>query len=86
LIAGIPGLLAFLVFLGVPMAQAIRRSPGDPAIAACGVGIALIMISAVVAIYFTAEDMTAVLGLLTGIIVADREGRAAAGEPSGLLA
>ena len=38
-------------------------------------GIALIMVSAVVAIYFTVEDMTAVLGLLTGVLVADAEGR-----------
>ena len=86
LIAGIPGLVAFLVFLGAPMAQAFRRLPRDPAIAACGVGIALIMISAVVAIYFTVEDMTAVLGMLAGIIVADGEGRAAAGRGSGLTA
>ena len=43
------------------------------------------MISSVVAIYFTVEDMTAVLGLLAGVLVADAEGRAADGEPSGLL-
>ncbi len=84
LISGLPGLIAFLFFLGSPLAAAVRRSPRDPAIAACGIGIALIMVSAVVAIYFTTEDMTAVLGLLTGVIVADRGSRAAAGEPSGL--
>jgi hypothetical protein len=28
----------------------------------------------VVALYFSTEDMTAVLGLLAGILVADREG------------
>jgi O-antigen ligase len=86
LIAGVPGLLAFLFFLGLPAVEAVRRAPRDPAIASCGIGIVLIMISAVVAIYFTVEDMTAVLGLLTGVIVADSEGRAAAGEDSGLLA
>jgi len=85
LIAGIPGLLAFLVFLGVPLARSFRRTPADPAIAACGVAIAMIMISSVVAIYFTVEDMTAVLGLLTGVLVADAEGRAPLGEDSGLL-
>jgi O-antigen ligase len=85
LIGGVPGLLAFLVFLGAPLAHALRRVPRDPAISACGVGIAMIMISSVVAIYFTVEDMTAILGLLTGVLVADAEGRAAAKEPSGLM-
>jgi O-antigen ligase len=84
LIAGVPGLIAFLCFLGMPLLQALRRWPRDPAIAACGVGIALIMISSTVAIYFTVEDMTAVLGLLTGVIVADAQGRAAARRSSGL--
>lgn len=84
LIAGVPGLLAFLAFLLMPVLHAFRRVPRDPAIVACGTGVALIMISSVVAIYFTTEDMTAVLGLLTGVLVADAEGRAAADEPSGL--
>jgi O-antigen ligase len=85
LISGIPGLIAFLLFLGAPVVYSVRRLPSDPAIVSCGVGILLIMISAAVAIYFTVEDMTAVLGLLTGVIVADREGRATAREGSGLL-
>ncbi len=85
IIAGIPGLIFFLVFLGVPALHSVRRFPRDPPIAACGIGIALIMISSFVAIYFSVEDMTAVLGLLTGVLVADAEGPAAAGEPSGLL-
>jgi O-antigen ligase len=84
LISGLPGLIAFLAFLGVPLAHALRRMPRDPSIAALGVGIALVMISSVVAIYFTAENMTVVLGLLAGVIVADLEGRE--GESSGLLA
>ncbi len=84
LIGGIPGLLAFVLFLGTPVSLAWRRWPRDPSIAACGVGIAMIMVSSVVAIYFTVEDMTAVLGLLTGVIVADAESRAAEDRPSGL--
>ena len=86
LIAGIPGLLAFLVFLGTPLTYSLRRVPRDPPIIACGIGIALIMISAVVAIYFTVDDMTAILGLLSGVIVADAEGRAKIGKSSGLIA
>lgn len=84
LICGIPGLIAFVLFLGIPVAQALRRTPRDPAIAACGVGIAMIMISSVVAIYFTVEDMTAVLALLAGVVVADTEGRGRSAQPSGL--
>ena len=86
LIAGIPGLIAFLVFLGGPLLAALRRPTRDPGVTALGIGIAMIMISSVVAIYFTVDDMTAVLGLLTGVIVADAEGPAAARRPSGLVA
>lgn len=86
LIAGIPGLIAFLVFLGWPLLAALRRPTPDPAITALGIGIAMIMISSVVAIYFTVDDMTAVLGLLAGTIVADVEGPAREREPSGLAA
>ncbi|MGV1050106.1 MAG: O-antigen ligase family protein [Solirubrobacterales bacterium] len=86
LISGVPGLIAFLVFLIGPVSDAFKRRPRDPPILACGIGIVLIMISAVIAIYFTVEDMTTVLGLLTGVIVADREGRAADARGSGLLA
>jgi O-antigen ligase len=85
LISGVPGLIAFLFFLLTPVAQAIRRAPRDPAITACGVGIVMIMLSAIVAIYFTVENMTVVLALLTGVIVADHEGRAATEPSSGLL-
>ena len=84
LIGGVPGLLAFLAFLGLPMARAVTRIPRDPAITACAVGIAMIMVSSIVAIYFSVEDMTAVLGLLTGIIVADSAGPALEGARSGL--
>ncbi len=86
LICGVPGLTAFLLFLLIPVARAFRRAPVDPAITACGVGIAMIMISSIVAIYFSVEDMTTVLGLLTGVIVADHEGRAADAADSGLIA
>jgi O-antigen ligase len=84
LIGGVPGLIAFLVFLGVPLAHAFRRLPRDPAIAACAVGIAMIMISSIVAIYFSVDDMTAILGLLAGVIVADSQGPAADRLESGL--
>lgn len=86
LICGIPGLMAFLSFLVVPVVRAFRRAPTDPVITACGVGIVMIMISSIVAIYFSVEDMTTVLGLLAGVIVADFEGPAADGRGSGLLA
>lgn len=84
LIGGIPGLVAFLLFLGIPVAHSFTRLPRDPAILACGVGIAMIMVSSIVAIYFSVEDMTAVLGLLAGTIAADTETRLPDRLPSGL--
>jgi O-antigen ligase len=85
LIAGIPGLIAFLVFALVILVEAARRAPRDPAITACAVGLAGILISSVVAIYLTVPDMTGLIGLLAGVIIADRDSRAAAGEASGLI-
>jgi hypothetical protein len=38
-----------------------------------------------VAIYLTVPDMTGLIGLLAGVIIADRDSRAAAGETSGLI-
>jgi O-antigen ligase len=84
LICGLPGLIAFIAFLAIPVLRSFRRKPTDPAITACGVGIAMIMISSIVAIYFSVEDMTAILGLLAGVIVADHEGQAADRLKSGL--
>jgi len=84
LISGIPGLIAFLFFLGIPIVRAFGRTPIDPSVIACGVGIAMIMASSIVAIYFSVEDMTAVLALLAGTIVADFENRAGDNLDSGL--
>jgi O-antigen ligase len=72
LIGGVPALVAFLVFLVSSVRRAWSRVPPDPLIAACGVGLAMIMVSAIVAIYFSVEDMTLPLGLLAGIIAADQ--------------
>jgi O-antigen ligase len=85
LISGVPGLIAFLAFLLQPVAMALRRAPKDLGISACAVGVMLIMLSAFVALYFTAEDMVTMLALLTGVIVADHTSRAAEGRASGLL-
>ena len=84
LICGVPGLIAFLVFIGSAVLRAFRRSPVDPAITACGVGLAMIMVSSFVAIYFAVEDMTAVIGMLAGVIVADSQGRVLDRRDSGL--
>jgi O-antigen ligase len=85
LIAGVPGLIAFLAFVLMVLFEALRRVPRDPAITACAVGLTGILISSVVAIYLTVPDMTGLIGLLAGVIIADRDSRAAAGEPSGLI-
>lgn len=75
LVGGIGGLVSFIAFLVIPLIAALRRHPRDVSVTACGVGIAMIMMSAVVAIYFSVEDMTVVLALLTGVIIADGEER-----------
>lgn len=85
LICGIPGLIAFLVFAAIPLLTALQRAPRDPAIAACAIGLAIILVSSAVAIYLTVPDMTALIGLLAGVIIADRDGPAAAGERSHLV-
>ena len=82
LISGAIGLAAFITFLATPLLTAVRRVPRDPAIIGCAVGIAMIMMSAVVAIYFSVENMTPVLALLAGFIVADRAELADAAEDS----
>jgi O-antigen ligase len=84
LVGGIPALIAFLVFLGTALRRAFWRPAHDPAIAACGVGIALLMFSSVAAIYFTTVDTTTMLGLIAGVIVADAEGPAMDELDSGL--
>ena len=85
LLGGPIALISFVVFLGSAVRQAWTRAPRDPAITACGVGIVLVMLSAVVAIYFSSDDMTAMLGLLAGVIFADSTGRGGEGLSSGLI-
>ncbi len=70
LVAGVPGLIAFLVFLGKTLRLAWRRNERDPSMAACGVGLATIMLSSVVMLYFSVPDMTAAIGVISGAIVA----------------
>lgn len=72
LLGGVPALAAFVLFLLSSIRRAWSREPPDPLVAACGVGLAMIMASSIVAIYFSVEDMTIPLGLLAGIIAADR--------------
>jgi O-antigen ligase len=73
LVSGIPGLIAFVIFLGTPVVLALRRKRDDLLTVACGVGVGMIMVSAAVAIYFSVVDMTAMLGLLTGVVIAGVE-------------
>jgi O-antigen ligase len=81
LIGGIPALVAFLVFLltGLRAAWAFRTR--TPETAALGVGLASIMASAVVAIYFSVPDMAFAISLLAGAIFAARNVPQEAAEP-----
>lgn len=73
MITGIPGLITFVVFLGTTVVDGLRYLRDDLLLLSCAIGIGMIMISAVVAIYFTVVDMTAILGLLAGVVTAGVE-------------
>jgi O-antigen ligase len=71
LVAGLPGLICFLLFLGSVLRAAwTRRSRGDSTLWAPGVGLAMAMLSALAMISFSVDNWTAVIGLLAGAIVA----------------
>jgi len=70
LIAGIPGLICFLVYVGSALRTAARRAGSDPRTAGLGVGLLTVATSALVAIYYSVPEMTAAVGLVTGVIVA----------------
>ncbi len=74
LVAGIPGLICFLVYVGSVLRRAAQRAGSDPRTAALGVGLLTVATSALVAIYFSVPDMTSVVGLVTGVIVAATAG------------
>jgi O-antigen ligase len=82
-VAGIPGLLCFVVFLGSVLRAAFGNAARDPALLGLGAGLATVVLSAVVAIYFSVPDMTTALGLVAGAIVAmaSDSGSAAARRP-----
>ena len=71
LIAGIPGLIAFLTFLGTVVAQAVRARD-DVDVLVWGVGVVMVMISAFVMISFADSNMAAALALLAAAAVAGR--------------
>lgn len=71
LIGGIPTLAAFLLFLGLSLRAAFAGG-SPPWVRACGAGLATIMLSAFVALYFTAEDMIVPIALLAAAAVASR--------------
>lgn len=80
LIAGIPALAAFLAYLLASLRLAWAWRLRTPESAAWGVGLASIMLSAFVAIYFSAADMVFAISLLTGAIFVTRSDREEAGE------
>jgi O-antigen ligase len=69
LICGVPGLLAFLAFL-LSSLGAARRQLWDTDVSAWAVGLAMIMLSAVVMISFADASSALAIGLLAGAVVA----------------
>jgi len=81
LIAGLPALIAFLAYLLTSLWVAWSWRTRTPESAAWGVGIASIMLSAIVAIYFSAPDMIFGIALLTAAIYAARRDLETTGQP-----
>jgi O-antigen ligase len=71
LLGGIPLLLCWLGYLGAAL-RCAWRAPRDPLVAAAGIGIFMIMLSAVVEIYFSTQRWTTTLAMVAGAIVAMR--------------
>lgn len=69
LMAGIPGLLCFLVFLVSVLRKAFSRAHRGPDLVACGVGVTVFALSGVVMLSFSAYNFLTVLALLSGCIV-----------------
>lgn len=74
LMAGIPGLLAFLLFLFVVLRTAFARGNRRPDLVACGVGVSVFALSAVVMLSFSSYNMLAAFALLSGCIVVMADG------------
>lgn len=72
LIAGLPALLAFMAFLLASLRSAWSWRTRTPETAAWGVGLASIMLSSIVAIYFSASEMIFAICLLTAAIYVAR--------------
>jgi O-antigen ligase len=68
LIAGLPALIAFLGYLLASLWAAWSWRTRTPETAGLGVGLASIMLSSLVAIYFSAPDMIVAISLLTAAI------------------
>jgi hypothetical protein len=72
LVGGIPLMLLWGGFLVSSLRMAWTR-PRDPLLSALGVGLAMIMISGLVELFFSTEGMTLTIGLLTGLIHVARQ-------------
>jgi O-antigen ligase len=70
LIGGVPAFVLFVAFLLAVLRRAWARPEHSHPLAALGVGLVMLMVSAVVMPYFSVPDMTAAIGLLTGVMIA----------------
>lgn len=84
LMAGVPGLLCFLAFLFVVLRKAFAREHRRPDLVACGVGVTVFALSALVMLAFSSYNFLPVLALLCGCILVMSPGRASlpANEPA----
>lgn len=77
LLGGPAALIAFLAFIGAPLAAVFSRRPEDDDLRALAIGVVITMISAIVMISFVNATWTAVLALVAGVLTV----RTASGAP-----
>ena len=61
-----------MLFLLATLRAAWRQASRDPTLTACGVGVAMLMLSALVMLAFSTENLLAALALVSGAITAAR--------------
>jgi hypothetical protein len=73
LIGGVPGLMAFVTFVGTVLHRAWAPHSRTPSGAALGTGVATVMLSALVMPYLGVEEFCLAVGVVAGVIVGGHE-------------
>ena len=86
LIGGPAMLAAYLTFLGIPTLRGLTQASEDDAARALAIGLAIVLVSAIVTIFFVDATGSAVVALLAGTLTVITGRRPAAVPPTGATA